>query len=128
MRFWLLVRLLALAAFISFTSVGILFAVAPEVLTGSPPGPGGALWHSLALAFMATVSTLALMVALDPCRYLAMLLPLAVGKAVSSASSLMWLKLHSGPSILEANSVLDGSIALLSLAIYVLARRRGHCS
>ena len=123
-RFWLYVRLLASAAFLGFAVVGLGFALLPGEFTGAPVGRSAAFWHGLALAFMATVSVLALMVAVDPRRYWPMLLPLAVGKAVSSLSSMAWLTVYPDVSMLAANSIVDGAIALASLALYVLASRR----
>jgi len=123
-RFWLYVRLLASAAFLGFAVVGLGFALLPGKFAGAPVGRGAAFWHGLALAFMATVSVLALMVAVDPRRYWPMLLPLAVGKAVSSLSSMAWLTVYPDVSMLAANSMVDGAIALASLALYVLASRR----
>ncbi len=123
-RFWLYVRLLAAAAFLGFAAVGLGFALLPGKFAGAPVGLGAAFWHGLALAFMATVSVLALMVAVDPRRYWPMLLPLAVGKAASSYSSLAWLTVYPEAGALRLNAVLDGAIAAVSLVLYALARRR----
>ena len=123
MRFWLLARLLALAAFLGFVAAGLGFALFPQDLVGVPVRREAVFWHGLALAFMATVSVLALMVFLNPRRYWPMLLPLAIGKAVSSFSSIAWLTMYPKIDALRLNAVLDGAIAVLALLLYAWARR-----
>jgi len=117
-RFWLLTRVLALIAFIGFIAVGIIFASYPQLLTGYGVGGESSLWHALAIAFMATVSTLALMILYDPKRFWHMLIPLAAGKAVSSIYSLYWYRIYT-VNYLMTNSLVDGSIAIISILLSV---------
>ena len=120
--FWIITRVLAIIALIAFIIVGGLFALYPDMIVGSPITSSASLWHSLALAFMATVSILALLVAIDPRRYLDMLLPLFIGKLTSSLSSLYWY-IQFNKSILLTNTFTDGAIAIMTLTLYLLGRR-----
>ena len=115
---WLLIRILALAAFIGFLVVGILFYATPETFTGYGVSQESALWHGLSLAFMATVTMLALMVLYRPRRYWFCLLPLGVGKAVSALSSGYWSTKYN-VEFLTTNTLVDGSIAIVSLALFI---------
>ncbi|MCE4600915.1 MAG: hypothetical protein F7C38_05050 [Desulfurococcales archaeon] len=126
MRFWGIVRVLALLAFLGFVIVGLVFAFSPTTFPGTGVDSDAALWHSLALAFMATVSILALLVAVNPERYWAMLLPLGVGKLVSSVSSMAWYARYPTVGALKLNSMVDGAIALVSLALYVVALNKSR--
>ena len=123
-KIWILIRVLALAAFIGFLVVGILFYISPEKFTGYNVTPESSLWHGLALAFMATVTMLALMVLYNPRKYWSCLLPLGIGKAVSALSSGYWYTRHS-IEFLMTNTMVDGTIAIISLAlfIYIILRR-----
>ena len=121
-EFWFLLRVLSFTALIGFLAVGLMFALKPEVFTGSAIGPGSAMWHSLALAFMATVSVIAFMVMLNPKVYWGMLIPLAVGKFLSSVSSFYWyaaLSPQASPMLL-LNYVVDGLIGIIALALYAV--------
>jgi hypothetical protein len=123
-RVWLFVRGLSIIAFIGFLIVGILFLITPESFTGYNISEESSLWHSLTMAFMATVTVIALMIAFKPERYWHGLLPLGVGKAVSSVSSIYWYTKHN-IEFLQINTVVDGSIAAISiiLFLYLLYRR-----
>jgi hypothetical protein len=124
--FLLVLRILAAISLIGFVVVGLLFAFKPGMFNGGVGVTGySAIWHSLALAFMATVSALALMIALDPRCYWPMLLPLAIGKAVSSMASGLWYRIHPWQGFLSTNALVDGAIALVALVLYVEAWRRG---
>lgn len=120
-KIWLIIRLLSFIAFLGFIFVGILFAFKPEIFTEKLISPDSAFWHSLALAFMATVSVLALLVVINPKKYLDMLLPLAIGKFVSSFSSLYWYT-HFNANFLMFNVLTDGIIALTALILYNIAK------
>jgi len=122
MLFWYTLRALAVIALVGFLTVGLAFAFKPQWFTGADVTRESALWHSLSLAFMATVSIIALMIALKPEKYWEMLLPLAIGKAVSSISSLSWARVHTGSSWLELNTVVDGTIALIAISLYTWAK------
>jgi len=120
-RIWFIIRLLSFIAFLGFIYVGILFAFKPETFTEKSISPDSAFWHSLALAFMATVSVLALLVVINPKKYLDMLLPLAIGKFVSSLSSFYWY-MYFNASFLMFNVLTDGIIALTALILYSIAK------
>ncbi|MEM3832381.1 MAG: hypothetical protein QW128_02110 [Thermoprotei archaeon] len=120
-KFWFIIRLLSLIAFLGFIYTGVLFALKPEIFTGRLISPDSAFWHSLALAFMATVSVLALLVTINPKKYLDMLLPLAIGKFVSSFSSLYWY-IHFNVNFLMFNVLTDGIIALIALILYSIVK------
>ncbi len=121
MNFWAIIRVVSIIAFIGFLVVGALFALYPPMFSREEVDPGSAIWHSLSLAFMATVTLVALMIALNPQRYWEMLLPLAVGKAVSSLSSIAWAIHYPSVGFLKINAVIDGSIALIAVALYIKA-------
>jgi len=104
-------------AFIGFLIVGILFYISPETFTGYEISPESALWHSLSLAFMATVTVLALIILYNPRKYWFGLLPLGIGKAVSALSSGYWSTIHN-INFLMTNTLVDGSIGVISLALF----------
>lgn len=120
-KIWFIIRSLSFIAFLGFIFVEILFAFKPEIFTEKLISPDSAFWHSLALAFMATVSVLALLVVINPKKYLDMLLPLAIGKFVSSFSSLYWYA-HFNANFLMFNVLTDGIIALTALILYSIAK------
>lgn len=117
-RIWIVVRILALLGFTGFLIVGILFCITPETFTGYNVSPESSLWHSLSLAFMATVTILALMILYKPKIYWYGLLPLGIGKTVSAVSSGYWYTRHN-TEFLMTNTVVDISIAVISLAIFL---------
>ncbi len=119
--FWFIVRLLSFIALLGFLYVGALFIIEPEIFTGRPISSDSALWHSLALAFMGTVSVLAFLITLNPKKYLDMLLPLGIGKAISSFSSLYW-HMYFDINFLTFNTLIDGMIALTALILYSIAK------
>ena len=53
--FWLIVRILALIAFLLFVVVLILFIIEPQNFGGAVVVNSSSLWFALAIAFMATV-------------------------------------------------------------------------
>lgn len=118
LKIWLIIKVLSLLALFGFIGTGLLFAIIPEYFTGAPILYTSALWHSLALAFMATVSSLAFMIAFNPHEYWKLLIPLAVGKATSSVSSLFWF-FHYQVEFLMISTLVDGSIALISIILFL---------
>ncbi len=120
--FWIITQIIAIIAFIGFIIVGGLFALYPNMVVGSTVSSSASLWYSLTLAFMATVSILALLVAINPRKYLDMLLPLFIGKLVSSLSSLYWY-IQFSRGILLTNTFTDGMIAIVALILYLLGIR-----
>jgi hypothetical protein len=120
-KIWFIIRLLSFIAFLGFVYVGALFAFEPESFTEKLISPDSAFWHSLALAFMATVSVLALLITINPKKYLDMLLPLAIGKFVSSFSSLYWY-IHFNVNFLMFNVLTDGIIASIALILYIIVK------
>ena len=123
MSFWLIVRILALIALIGFLTVGIVFAFNPKIFPGESVSRQATLWHSLAIAFMATVSVIALLVAWKPYKYWEMLLPPLAGKLVSAISSISWYHVYPGFKALKTNAVIDGGIGVIALILYVEAYR-----
>jgi len=120
-KIWFIIRLLSFIAFLGFVYVGALFAFEPESFTEKLISPDSAFWHSLALAFMVTVSVLALLITINPKKYLDMLLPLAIGKFVSSFSSLYWY-IHFNVNFLMFNVLTDGIIASIALILYIIVK------
>ncbi|MEM2224204.1 MAG: hypothetical protein QXR02_05695 [Acidilobaceae archaeon] len=123
--FWLILRALSLIALIGFILVGLAFLITPHLFTGENIAGGSALWHSLSIAFMSTVTIIALLVALNPRIYWPMLLPLAIGKLTSSIISLYWYSMLASMThtMLLLNSIVDGSIGVIALLLYIIARR-----
>lgn len=117
-RIWILIRILSLAAFIGFLLIGVLFYIKPDAFTGYSISPQSSLWHSLTLAFMATVTILTLMILYNPRKYWPCLLPLGIGKAVSALSSGYWYTIHN-IEFLITNMMVDGGIASISLALFL---------
>ena len=117
-KLWIFVRILSILAFIGFLIVGILFIYSPSSFTGYEITRESSLWHSLTLAFMATVTMIALMITVRPERYWFGLLPLGVGKGVSSISSLYWYTKYN-TEFLFTNTLVDGLISIISLVLFL---------
>jgi hypothetical protein len=121
-----LFRVLALA----FATTGLLFLLFPDGtiatlnatggLLGLPPAPPSALrfWLSLALAYMVLVTILAATIARDPRRHAGLMPILAAGKATSSLTCLGYFLASSPAFIYLANALVDGSLALVTLAAW----------
>lgn len=116
---------------VSFAAVGLLFLFAPEgalafgdslgarLGTFAPAPPTGAkLWLSLGVSYMALVTALAYLASLDPSRNRGLMLILALGKASSSLTSLMFFLVDSPVFIYLLNFAVDASLALLVLGCW----------
>ena len=82
------------------------------------------LWLSLGFAYMAVITGLALVAQADPVRSRPMLLVLALGKAASSITSLVFF-FQDDVFVYLLNGIVDGSLVGASLLLYVLAGRVG---
>lgn len=121
MNIWFIIRVISGLALVGFLAAGAVVIYSPQVLTGEATPPNLLLLQSLSGAFMATISAISLMLLLDPSSNWKMLLPLAVGKATSSLSSLGFY-MSSNVPILFVTFIIDGIIAIISSALYVMAR------
>lgn len=123
------VAALCTVAGIAFFAVGLAFVARPdEVLAGlervgthlgafAPlPRHGTGFWVCLTGAYMAVVTVLAALVAWRPRAFALLLLPLAVGKATSSLTTLALYRTDRPAFAYLANFLTDGAIALLALA------------
>jgi hypothetical protein len=120
-RLWLVIRVISCTAFVGFAAAGFIVAYMPQLLIGGAVPPSLLLLQGLSVAFLATISAISLMVALDPANNWRMLLPLAVGKVASSLFSLGYY-LGSYVPILLTTFITDCSIAVVSLVLYLIAR------
>ncbi|MFQ5409331.1 MAG: hypothetical protein ACE5FI_13040 [Anaerolineales bacterium] len=115
----------------SFAVVGLLFLFAPDgtlafgdalgarLGTFAPAPPTGAkLWLSLAVSYMALVTALAYLAARDVRANAGLLRILALGKAASSLTSLVFFLSEARVFIYLLNFVVDGGIALLVLGCW----------
>jgi hypothetical protein len=122
---WLTLRVLALLALTGFLAVGLMFTLTPQTFTGKTVEEASTLWHSLSLAFMATVSTIAFMVAWKPRSFWPMLLPLALGKLTSSGASLYYYSVNGDYKLgglidtLLLNGVIDGLIGVIAVTLLI---------
>ena len=128
-------RLLAL----SFAVVGILFIAVPngtlDVLsdfgewfgnqTRAPHGDEQ-LWLSLGFAYMVVITGICLVVQADVVRYRPLLLVLAAGKTASSLATLAFFIFDEQVFAYLLNFLLDGSLVLIALGLWVLAGRVGR--
>jgi hypothetical protein len=128
-------RLLAL----SFAVVGLLFIVVPngtldvisdfgEWLGNHTRAPHGdeQLWLSLGFAYMVVITGICLVAQTDVVRYRALLLVLAAGKTASSLATLGFFVFDEQVFAYLLNFLLDGSLALIALGLWVLAGRVGR--
>jgi nitric oxide reductase large subunit len=128
-------RLLAL----SFAVVGLLFIVVPngtldvisdfgEWLGNHTRAPHGdeQLWLSLGFAYMVVIAGICLVAQADVVRYRALLLVLAAGKTASSLATLGFFVFDEQVFAYLLNFLLDGSLALIALGLWVLAGRIGR--
>ena len=128
-------RLLAL----SFAVVGILFIAVPngtldvisdfgEWLGNHTRAPHGdeQLWLSLGFAYMVVIAGICLVVQADVVRYRPLLLVLAAGKTASSLATLAFFVFDEQVFAYLLNFLLDGSLALIALGLWVLAGRVGR--
>ena len=82
------------------------------------------LWLSLGFAYMAVITGLTLIAQADVVRYRPMLLALALGKAASSITSLVFF-FQDDVFVYLLNGIVDGSLVGASLLLYSLAGRVG---
>jgi nitric oxide reductase large subunit len=128
-------RLLAL----SFAVVGILFIAVPngtldvvsdfgEWLGNHTRAPHGdeQLWLSLGFAYMVVITGICLVVQADVVRYRPLLLVLAAGKTASSLATLAFFIFDEQVFVYLLNFLLDGSLVLIALGLWVLAGRVGR--
>jgi hypothetical protein len=128
-------RLLA----VSFAVVGILFIAVPngtldvlsdfgELLGNHTRAPHGdeQLWLSLGFSYMVVITGICLVVQVDVVRYRPLLLVLAVGKTASSLATLGFFVFDEQVFAYLLNFLLDGSLVLISLALWSLAGRVGR--
>jgi hypothetical protein len=128
-------RLLA----ISFAVVGLLFIVVPngtldvisdfgELLGNHTRAPHGGeqLWLSLGFAYMVVITGICLVVQMDVVRYRPLLLVLAAGKTASSLATLGFFVFDEQVFAYLLNFLLDGSLVLISLALWALIGRIGR--
>ena len=130
-------RPLFAALAIAFATTGLLFFLFPDGTIralnaagsrfGFPPAPASELrfWLSLAVAYMVLVTLLAAEIARDP-QGRAHLMPiLAAGKATSSLTCLGYFVASSPAFVYLANFLVDGSLALLVIGAWAVARAAG---
>lgn len=128
-------RLLA----ITFAVVGLLFISLPgqvaDTLTdigdwfgsfAEPPDTGLRLWLTLAFAYMVVISGICVVAQADPVRYRPLILILAVGKAASSLVALGFFVFQDDVFIYLLNFLVDGSLVIVALWLWVLAGRIGR--
>jgi len=119
----LLLRLAYRALAASFLVVGLIFFLFPDgtidamnalgALFGFPPAPHLAhrFWLGLGVAYMAVVTWLAVAISQAPAERRLLMPPLAIGKAVSSGTCLLFLIFEHAYYIYLANFLVDGAIA-----------------
>jgi hypothetical protein len=128
-------RLLAL----SFAVVGLLFIAVPngtlDVISGfgewfgnhtRAPHGDEQLWLSLGFAYMVVITGICLVVQADVVRYRPLLLVLAAGKTASSLATLAFFVFDEQVFAYLLNFLLDGSLVLIALGLWVLAGRVGR--
>jgi nitric oxide reductase large subunit len=128
-------RLLAL----SFAVVGILFIAVPngtlDVISDFGEWLGNhtraahgdeQLWLSLGFAYMVVITGICVVVQADVVRYRPLLLVLAAGKTASSLATLAFFVFDEQVFAYLLNFLLDGSLVLIALGLWVLAGRVGR--
>jgi len=124
---------------LTFAVVGILFIAVPSGVLDTISDVGEwfgnetraahteeKLWLALAFAYMTVITALCLLAQTDVVRYRALLLVLAAGKAASSLASLGFFVFDQQVFIYLLNFLVDGSLVLVSLGLWVLAGRIGR--
>jgi nitric oxide reductase large subunit len=124
---------------LTFAVVGLLFLFVPSGVLDVVSDVGGwfgndtraphtqeYLWLSLAFAYMAVITVICLVAQADVVRYRALIAILAAGKAASSLTSLGFFVVQDQVFAYLLNFLLDGSLALFALALWVLAGRIGR--
>jgi hypothetical protein len=90
----------------------------------SAPKTEERLWLSLGFAYMVVITAIAVIAQSDVVRYRPLLLALAVGKAASSITSLIFFAEDNVFAYL-LNGIVDGSLVFVSLLLWSLAGRVG---
>ena len=121
---------------VAFAVVGILYLALPSLsldvmsdvgeLFGNhtrAPHTQEYLWLSLGFAYMAVITGLCVVAQADPVRYRPLLLLLALGKAASSFTSLAFFLLQDHVFAYLMGALVDGSLILVALWLYVLIGR-----
>lgn len=124
---------------LTFATVGLLFLFVPsgvlDVVSDvgewfgnetRAPHTQEYLWLSLAFAYMAVITMVCLVAQADVVRYRALIAILAAGKAASSLTSLGFFVVQDQVFAYLLNFLIDGSLALLALWLWVLAGRIGR--
>jgi hypothetical protein len=129
-EWWFRFTLRALAA--SFAVVGAVFVLFPDATVRTMNAVGNAMgdftpapaseqrfWLSLATGYMVLVTALAYLAQRDLRRNRSLLALLALGKATSSLTCLVFYLLSSDAFLYLANFLIDGTIAATVLAMWV---------
>ncbi|MEZ5077950.1 MAG: hypothetical protein R2725_10945 [Solirubrobacterales bacterium] len=124
---------------LTFAAVGLLFLFVPSGVLDVVSDVGESLgnetraphtqeylWLSLAFAYMAVITAICLVAQADVVRYRALIAILAAGKAASSLTSLGFFAAQDQVFAYLLNFLLDGSLALFSLLLWLLAGRIGR--
>ncbi|MGC9180242.1 MAG: hypothetical protein ACP5GZ_08580 [Vulcanisaeta sp.] len=115
----MIIKIISLIGFLGFAAFTVLYVLMPAKF--SPVMEHSAFWYALGLAFMVTVTVLALMIFLDPKRYWVLLVPLAAGKLTSSVTSLYLSQLYPSVQWLKLTVVTDGTIAIIAIILLILS-------
>jgi len=123
----------------TFATVGILFIAAPDgVLSviddvgnwfggfATAPDTVEKFWLALGFAYMVVITGICLVAQTDVMRYRPLLLVLAAGKTASSLAALGFFAFDDDVFIYLLNFLVDGSLVLSSLLLYVIAGRIGE--
>ncbi len=121
---------------VTFAVVGVLYIAAPspvldlisdvgELLGNDARAPHTQeyLWLALGFAYMVVITGLCLIAQADVVRYRPLIALLAAGKAASSLTSLGFFVVQGGAFAYLLGGVVDGSLILLALWLFVLAGR-----
>lgn len=128
-------RLLA----VTFAVVGILFVAVPsgvlDVISDvgewfgndtRAPHTQEYFWLALGFAYMVVITGICVLAQTDVVRYRPLLLVLAAGKTASSLGTLAFFLVQEPVFICLLNFLVDGFLALLALALFVIAGRIGR--
>lgn len=123
----------------TFAVVGLLFIAVPdgtldvisdfgEWFGNNTRAPHGdeQLWLSLGFAYMVVITGICLLAQTDVVRYRALLLVLAAGKTASSLATLGFFVFDEQVFAYLLNFLLDGSLVLIALGLWVLVGRIGR--
>jgi choline dehydrogenase-like flavoprotein len=124
---------------IAFAVVGLLYLVVPSPtldvisdvgeifgIQARAPHTQEYMWLSLSFAYMAVITGICLIAQADVVRYRPLLLLLAAGKAASSLTSLAFFLIQEQVFAYLLGFLVDGSLILLALWLWVLVGRVGR--